>query len=420
VQEINRHAARSALENLMQGVAPSLDITKYISVGIDRDLDTFDAEYFGEDGLLRYGEQGTFKIVEAYYGGGKTHYLRSIEELAHRNGFASAFIELNKESCPLTKFDLIYTNIVKSLTWFGETDSSTGERVQGIENIIKHWIAVKSGEQVEDDEEFDYEQYVRNKIDKELVNLPVQSMRIAIQAAAMAAVTNDQETMDEVLVYLQSGKIASSLRKRGVLEPINAKNGVLAIRSLAVWLRGLGAPGLLLIMDEGDRSLSISSAKDKATASNNLVQLINETLGGSHWPGVMFLYSIPSWSDFQRTLSSENQALEQRLRKTGFPNMPPSPRIDLEERHSTDEQKYEFCIELGEKICSLFNIAYPDSVPATENKNVCAMVAAATLENSADVSYRRLFVQTLVQALYHYRIENGIDQATIENLIENR
>lgn len=397
---IGRSEALAALESLSQGVAPSPEITHFISVGLEFDLTVFKDHYFGEDGLLRHDKpgMGTFKLIEAYYGGGKTHYLRAIQQLAHEQGFASAFIELNKDSCPLTRFDLIYARVTEALT----VPVKQGELMtSGLAGAIRQWVT-PPGDSVEDSE-LDPLVYVENQLQR-MGDLPLPSFRIAIELAARAIASKDEETFNEVYVYLHSGKIAPVLKRRGILEPIDIGHGVLALRSLAIWLRQIGFPGLLLVMDEGERSLSFSSTKDRSTASNNLVQLINETLKGDGWPGVMFLYSIPSWQDFQNSLSANNMALEQRVRNTGFPNLPPAPRIVLDDRYPTDAAREGFCRAVAKRLHSLFASAYPQRHPLPEDgEQLAQRVAIAVVRQVLDVSFRRRFIQSYLGTLYRWR-----------------
>lgn len=388
--QLDRVSARAAIESLSQGVAPSPRVTDFISVGLEDDLRVFEDEYFGDDGLLRNSDQGTFKLVEAYYGGGKTHYLRAIERLAHRQRFASAFIELHKDQCPLTRFDLIYARVAESLTVPGPE----GEPSRGLAQLIRNWVTPPLGS------EEDPLVYVDAQVGK-MGDLPLPSLRIAIDHAARAIASEDRTTLDEVQVYLHSGKIAPILRRKGILETIDVRSGSLALRSLSIWLRQVGFPGLLLVMDEGDRSLSISSTKERVSASNNLVQLINETLKGTDWPGVMFLYSIPSWQDFQNSLAANNMALDQRVRGTGFPNLPPAPRIVLDDRYPDDDSKAGFCRAVAERLLQVFAAAYPKTRVTSElGAALAKRVATAVLRETAEVSFRRLFVQAYLGALY--------------------
>ncbi|TNF32500.1 MAG: hypothetical protein EP329_09870 [Deltaproteobacteria bacterium] len=407
ISDLNRYDARAAIESLVGGVAPSPSVTNLISVGIDDDLRVFEEEYFGEDGLLRHTDQGTFKLVEAYYGGGKTHYLRAVERLAHRHGFASAFIELNKDSCPLTRFDLIYSSVVKQLT----APRPGHPNARGIGEIIRTWVEPPA------DWDGDSVQYAQSVLQK-AGDLPLSSMRIAIQLAGLAVASGDSTTYDEVMVYLNSGMIAPALKRKGVLEKVDVRSGSLAIRTLAVWLRQIGYPGLLLIMDEGDRSLSIANTKERKTASNNLVQIINETLKGSDWPGVMFLYSIPGWTEFKSMLSADNQALDQRVRTTGFPTLPPAPRIVLDDRYQDDGSKTRFCVALGERLLALFNAAgLSPKLSDGDGARIAERVARAVLRETVDVSFRRMFVKTFIKALYHARSAGPPSDSEISNFV---
>jgi len=408
--EIKRAQARQAIESLSQGTPPSTQITNLISVGLEKDLAVFTDEYFGAEGLLRETDQGTFKLVEGYYGGGKTHYLRAIERLAHCHGFASAFIELSKDSCPLSRFDLIYQRIAETLV---VPLPSGGVSTGGIAGLIRLWMTPPTNSEIDPSE------YAQQQL-MQLGDLPMPSLRIALDNAAHAAASDDRVTFDEIAVYLHSGKIAPVLRKRGILEAIDVRSGALAIRCLAIWLRQIGYPGLLLVMDEGDRSLSIANAKERTTASNNLVQLINETLKGTDWPGVMFLYSIPSWAEFHNNLSANNMALEQRVQSTGFPNFPPAPRIVLDDRYPTDLDKQQFCRDVAKPLSELFAIAYPANHPEpTDAESLARRVASAVVDETLEVNFRRLFVKTYLQILYAWQITPKIPDYEIKKVIAN-
>lgn len=401
--------AREALEGLVAGIAPTRNVARFISVGLEKDIEVFDEEYFGEDGLLRPPSTiGSVKVIEAYYGGGKTHYLKTVEELAHQRGFASSFIELSKDSCPLTRFDLVYQRIAEGLT----VPATDGRLITGLAAVIRHWVASAA-----DLANADHD---GNACLRQLGDLPIPSMRIAIEHAAQAVLSGDETSFAETLVYLSSGRLVPELRRRGVLESIDSKTGMIAIRSLAVWLRQIGFPGMLVVMDEGDRSLSVASTKDKHLASNNLVQLINETLGSRSWAGVMFLYSIPSWEDFRRVMAAQNPALEQRLTPTGFPNVPPAPRICLDESFGTEQKKVAFCEQVGVKIFQLFRDAYPNSSLVQSDAAAAAtVVALEVVESLLDVSYRRRFVQSYSKVLYQMRRGQTLTDEAIVDLVRS-
>ena len=102
--------AKQTINSLMLGEPPRRDLIESLSVGLEGHLAVLEEEYFAPGSQIVDSEVAgsTFKMVEAYYGGGKTHYLRAVEQVALRNNFATAFVSLTKDECPLTRFDLIF------------------------------------------------------------------------------------------------------------------------------------------------------------------------------------------------------------------------------------------------------------------------------------------------------------------------
>lgn len=384
-------AAQEAIHKLTSGEPPAPDIIDLVSVGLERDLKTFAREFFRPQSFIVHESTlgSSFKVVEAYYGGGKTHYLRAVEREAHKHNFASAFVGLTKDECPLTRFDLVYARVMETIS----VPSPDGSMpVRGIGEVIRRWVdtvVVPEEQRITE---------VMRLVDH-VGDLPLVSIKIAIKLAALAHASNDTKSFDEALEYLTSGKITPSLRKQGVMQSIDAKNGSLALRTIASLVRRLGWSGFVFILDEGDRSLSLGSSKDKVAASNNLVQLINETAAKGAWPSTLLLYSIPSWQSFADEFS-ENQALIQRTEPTGFPSIPPAPRIVLDERQHNDEEKMEFCLKLAERLSALFEAAYPGDLSDEALDGAAEKIASEVLDHETASTFRRTFVQSYLQALY--------------------
>jgi len=410
--KLSPQVARQAIDSLMSGEPPPIDLVDLMSVSLERDLRTFSREYFNENSFIVSDEtQGsTFKIVEAYYGGGKTHYLRAVQSLAHKQGFVSAFVGLRKTECPLTRFDKIYTSVTESLV----PPSLPDERKQhGLSAVLQGWVSrITEGSE-------DPIQTTEEQVDR-IGDLPLMSIKVAVRMAAVAIAANDPQGLEEILVYLTSGRISPSVRKHGVLEKIDATNGSVALRSLATLVKKLGHSGLVLILDEGDRSLSIASTKERKTASNNLVQLINETASAEAWPSTILLYSIPSWQSFHDAFA-DNQALIQRVEQTGFPSIPPAPRIVLDEREKSDEARVEFCCALGKRLEGLFRVVYGDDAPGSEVSEATAVnVAQHVIEFQVESTFRRLFVQSYLAALYRVMDNGQLSESDARALVEHR
>jgi len=255
--------AAQAINSLVGGEPPILEIVDLLSVGLERDMHIFEQHYFRPSSFIVSDEThgSSFKIIEAYYGGGKSHYLRCVERTAHRNNFVSAFVGLKKDECPLTRFDLIYASVAENLTSPG-LDGKTQTR--GLGALIERWVDEATKESEEPLQE------LQSRINA-VRDLPLVGLKIAFQAAAQAHAAGDRVTYDEAMVYLTSGKIPPILKKIGVMQAIDAKNGSLALRTLAALIKRMGYAGFVLIFDEGDRSLSLGSSKEKKSASNNLV-----------------------------------------------------------------------------------------------------------------------------------------------------
>jgi hypothetical protein len=401
--------AQASLNALVGGEPPSPEIVDLISVGLERDINTFEKEFFRPSSFVVSPETegSAFKMVEAYYGGGKTHYLRAVERAAHRSNFASAFVGLRKDECPLTRFDLVYQAVAGAIA----VPRGDGLRpVRGIGPVIRHWVdTVREGAE-------DPILEVHRKLD-ELGDAPLMSLKMALRIAAFAHASGDGEEFDAALVYLTNGKIPPSLRKQGVVQAIDAKNGSLALRTIATLVRKLGYAGFILILDEGDRSLSIVSSKEKKAASNNLVQLINEAASPGAWPSTLLLYSIPSWQSFSDAFSN-NQALIQRTEGTGFPMVPPAPRIVLDERQRDHASKEEFCRELATRLNRLFRSANPDDhLDPGELETASQLIVRGVLEREIDSSYRRMFVQAYISAIYWVRSEGVLTPAAAEKIV---
>ena len=377
----------------MAGEPPRRDLIEALSVGLEGHLAVLEEEYFLPGSQIVDPEVAgsTFKMVEAYYGGGKTHYLRAVEQVALRNNFATAFVSLTKDECPLTRFDLIFFSVARGLSTRQTGDS------EGIGAVIRNWV-----DEIKVSGDEDVNQVVQRQLDG-IRDLPMMSLKFAFRVAAMSHLSGDNELFECAVNYLTSGKVTPELRRRNVVEIINAKNGSLALRTLSSLLRKLGYAGFVMIMDEGDRSLSIVSNRDREAASNHLVQLINET-AEQRWAGTVFLYSIPSYESFRSAFQS-NQALISRTETTGFPGIPPSVRIELEE--ASEDARLQFCLQLSSRLNLLFDAAHPGKLDVAGINGGAELLANEVLEREMESTYRRIFIQSYLKALY--RIEKPSD-----------
>jgi len=387
LDDLDSVRARSAIDALARGEPPPLEIVDALSIGIERDLDVFAEEYFAADSPIvdTRTKSSTFKIVEAYYGGGKTHYLRAVQRVAMRHNFATAFVNLTKEECPLTRFDQVYASVCQTLRV--PEDGQVGQD-GGFARLIRHWVERRKRPSEDLAESV-------NRALATLPDLPLVGMKIAVKRAALSCAVEDEAAFDEAMQYLTTGRVSPTLRKAGISQAIDRSNGSLGLRSIAGLTRALDYAGLVLVLDEGDRSLSLGSTKDRQAASNNLVQLFNET-ARSDWPSSVLLYSIPSWQSFEGAFQGNN-ALIQRARSTGFPDFPPATRIVLDNREEGEKARVAFCTALAARLDKLVVRAYPGRQCQGDPDRAAADAAQYVCEKELDAGYKRLFVESYLQ-----------------------
>ena len=81
-----RQIASHILQRLGEGGQPPEVGVELINVGNESYLKVLEHEYFGNQ--LRIGS--SFKLVQGYFGGGKTHFLHCVRDMAWRHGFVTA------------------------------------------------------------------------------------------------------------------------------------------------------------------------------------------------------------------------------------------------------------------------------------------------------------------------------------------
>src|SRR5262249_15228528 len=107
---------------------------QYFSAGLGPYLGVIEAEYL--DDFIREGGS-SFKIVVGPYGGGKTHLLYSVRELAWKNNYVTSYIELRQNSTPLHKLELVYASIVQRVAVPQPPEEILTGQSHGIESLLR-------------------------------------------------------------------------------------------------------------------------------------------------------------------------------------------------------------------------------------------------------------------------------------------
>ena len=108
---LDSNLANHIIQRLAEGGQPPELGIQHINVGNESYLRILEDEYFKR--ILKGGS--SFKLVEGYFGGGKTHFLFCVRELAWLHGFATSLVELSPQECPYDNSLRVYQAVVRGL-----------------------------------------------------------------------------------------------------------------------------------------------------------------------------------------------------------------------------------------------------------------------------------------------------------------
>lgn len=400
---VDRQLARAVVNKLgSSGTPPEFGIDAF-TVGLERHLQVVEDEYL--KGILGYN-LSSFKLVTGNYGGGKTHFLYSVRSLAFHDNFCVAYVSLNPTECPFDKLELVYRGIATNLALPSSVDQPVGSWTKGIETVLRKWhedAKAKSD---------NLSSYLAG-----LATTESTSFFNAVRGAFSCLQAEDGEGFAEVVQWLKGEETAKETRARyRISERIDKATAFRMVRSLAQWIHAIGYSGLVLLFDEGERGMSISSSRDKRRALDNLRQLVDEC-GNARLPGTMFFYAVPDENLLLEGSGGVYEALKQRLRSVFSETNPVGVRIDLE---NLGIEPVEFLVRLGARLAELFESAYDFKLPsALRDRTVRQLAELAVNAFAFDVSYRRLFVVGVIEAFQRLRQDPAkpLDDKEAEKLL---
>ena len=367
------------------GTPPEFGI-EYFSVGVEQYLRVIEEEYLKD--ILKYN-LSSFKLITGNYGGGKTHFLYLVRNLGWRNNYVTSYVTLSPTECPFDRLELVYKKIVLNLRNPQKRDVLGKPWDVGIDVLLRTWVG-----SVE-----------RSDALGQMRNYESSSFTNALKAAVLNLLSDDEEGFLEVVQWLKGEEIPRELRLRyRISERIDRSNAFRMLRSLVQFVSSIGYSGLLLLFDEAERGMSISSARDKRRALDNLRQLVDEC-GNSRLPGAMFFYAIPDENLLLEGSGGVYEALKQRLRSSFTRINPMGVKINLED---IGVDAKDFLRELGFKLANVFETAYEYRLDEnTLNDSLNNMIDAALEFQALDVSYRRIFVIGVIE-IFHRIKEHSV------------
>jgi hypothetical protein len=377
---------------------------QFFTVGLEKFLQVLDEEYLAN--FIKSGG-GSFKLVVGTYGGGKTHFLYNIRELAWNNNYVVAYMELNNSvGAPFHKLDEVYEKIVANIMCplSSEAILNDYEDSKGIEAIIKSWYYKKLEE---------LSGFSGNELGKEINEYVNRSIGPYESTSFQNAIKNIflklyQEKDDEFSLILQwlkgENPTKSELKPYRIFDKIDKSNAFKMIRCLDKWIKDIGYSGLIVLMDETDTATSLSS-KQKATMLLNLRELVDACVR-EELKYSMFFYAVPD-TNFLEGNSNVYVALKDRLEPVFDTELNPvGVQIKLEDSWKGHDPEIMLA-EIGFKLAHIYEVSKDFQFDRAKlEKRVKEVAHSAYEDRFGDINYKRKYVQNIIRAFVELRNES--------------
>lgn len=334
------------------------------------------------------GRNSSFKLVQAPFGGGKTQFLRCLRELAQAEGFCTALVGVSPRECPFDDAAQIYQAVARSIEC--PVPEQPGARPEtGLPNLLRTVAADRMAR-------YGREPF-REWVLKDLARATVECTSLLRAATCFldAFITGDLDS-EEILGDYLLGEVSSlsEVARFRIRELPDNEKGFRFLRALAQVVRHLELPGLVLLFDEMDRTMSMAR-KRKRSIGDNLRQMIDHC-GQAVFPAVLLVYSVPP--EFMTQVVSEYPALEQRLKHAGAlgRSSPLAPVIDLDQLPLAHRELF---VQIGTNLLALYQHGYGVDLDDGVQRGNLAALAGAMAEDILESSSRRAFVKAAVALL---------------------
>ena len=333
----------------------------FINVGTGPLLDILEKRYFRDQmgqGL------GSFKYLQAGYGGGKTQFILSLAERAQRNAVVTCRVDVGTE-CPFNSKLAIFRSVMGSFLPLND-NLIIDDDDRGIVVLMAQWIARKfkehgiaPGDAIPDSARAEVERTFKPMMNGAADIQMATGLRALGQRLIEHTCGADPTPTDsELMSWVRGDKISSpNLKRLGLSEPAKDENAFNRLNTTLKFLRSrLGYNGFFIAFDEGSRAMSFrrGSIKQKQMVEN-LLDFINKT-GDQQFGGVMFLYAAND--EFRSEVIAKYEALENRIGSVAMSaGSPMVPFIDLDAANTP-----EVLAQLGERLMDLFEAARGVSV----------------------------------------------------------
>lgn len=363
-----------------------------INVGNEEYLEVLRREYLHR--LLTEARGSAFKLVQGYFGGGKTHFMHCVRDLAWNENFLTAMVSLSRQECPFDDPQLVYKAVAGSLTM--PPRDIEGEVVRGLPDVLRSWY----DDNLANLSDAEFNNWIRAKA----MRIPVRNHNFRRAAAEFLRAYRQGEVLGESLLeaWLHGDPVPhSDIKKYGVFGLVERSNAFQSLCSMAQLLKGYGFPGVVLMFDEVDRNLSLISSKKLRAWVDNLRQVV-DMCGGSELPGVLFLYAVPP--EFMRNIVPEYPALDQRLQCPLSMSLrsPQAALIDLEQLSLKPE---ELLATIGLRLLDVAQVAWDWNCDRQLQERNARTLAECTSRYIFESGHRRMFVKVWIAFLQTQRCD---------------
>jgi len=380
------------------GIPPEYGF-QFFTAGLDPYLSVIEDEY-----LSTFITQGgsAFKMVVGEYGGGKTHFLYCVRDLAWKNNFVVSYVSLSPGESPFHRLESVYRAIVKGIAAPLTPDELLSGYERGIVSFLRSWFSTKY-------QEVSDKGLSRDELREALLNqvesiqgIESISFAKAVKSAFRARLNKQEEEFVNICQWLSGeGYDRRTHGRYGILQRIDRTTAFPMIRSLVQWIREIGYSGLVILLDEAER-LSSLSTKQSEQHLNNLREVIDEC-GHTNFQGVMIFYAVPD-ENFLEGRAHIYEALKQRV--ATFFDTPNTTGVKIELGKLSTEP-IVFLEQVGDKLKQIYEVAYDHRFDRAASKETIRNIAKAAYEQRfGDIGYKRLFVQKAIQGL-HFLKRNG-------------
>ncbi len=386
---------------------------QFFSAGLDETLRVLEEDYFRT--FLRDGG-ASFKVVVGAYGGGKTHFLYSIRELAWKHDFLVSYCSLSQDTSPFYRLEKIYRSVVTHLMRPLSPDELLQGGERGIGPFLRHVHATLVEALEADPGEGDPGQRLQAVIADVTRGLENPNFGRAVRAALEALSRDDLDSFDRMVQYLTlDGYDRVRHQAAGILQPIERGQAFATIRSLVTLLRHLRFRGLVILFDEAEQAGAMTS-KQKEMMLSNLRELVDQC-GTSAFASVMIFYAVPTEQFLVEGRSPAYEALRQRIQSVFDFTNPTGVTLRLDRMTQTPVALLR---EIGGKMVRVYQRAYSCQLPRDRVERLVDLLAQEAAQLAfGDIGYKRLFVQGVVKGLHHLRADPSLepDEALAESLI---